>query len=133
MKTGILVLTLLINSTLPAQRQNNETMVEIIISEEAKSFLDKQGSTVLTISVEQIPCGCVRPREVPEVKYGVPENTSEYEKMSTGEITIYLKKGIKIPERKIKIKLGSLGTGAKLYPTGIEYFNGMDSYCERPR
>ncbi|MCG8308533.1 MAG: hypothetical protein MI975_14165 [Cytophagales bacterium] len=108
-------------------------MVEVIISKEAKAYLYKKGASTLNISVEKIPCGCIRPREVPEIKFGTPKNIREYEKLSKNGLTFYLAKSMNIPERKIEINLGTKGNKNKLYPTGIEYFNGMGSYCELPQ
>lgn len=105
-------------------------MVEIIISKEAKAYLDKKDISTLNISVETIPCGCVRPREVPDIKFGAPKNIKEYVILNKKGLTFYLANDMSIPEGKIKIKLGKIGNEDKLYPTGIEYFNGIGNYCE---
>ena len=105
-------------------------MLEIIFSQEAQAYLDNEGILSLSITVETIPCGCVRPREVPTIKQGVPTNSESYERIQIKELDVYIAKGMSIPKDRIEIKMGSLANEKKLYPTGISYFNGMGTYCE---
>ncbi len=105
-------------------------MLEIIFSQEAKYYLDNEEIHSLSIAVENIPCGCVRPREVPTVKIGEPSQRESYERLQVNELNVYIAKGITIPDNRIEIKMGHLGKEKKLYPTGISYFNGMGTYCE---
>ena len=105
-------------------------MLEIIFSPEAQAYLDNEGIHSLSIAVDTIPCGCVRPREVPTIKPAVPTNSENYERLQIDGFNVYIAKGMTIPKNRIEIKMGSLGNEKKLYPTGISYFNGMGTYCE---
>ena len=105
-------------------------MLEIIFSQEAQSHLDNEEIRSLSIAIETIPCGCVRPREVPTIKQGVPTNSENYERLQIDGFDVYIAKGMTIPKNRIEIKVGSLGNEKKLYPTGISYFNGMGTFCE---
>ena len=112
---------------------SQDKMVKFRIDKEAKEYISKNKIDVLTIYVGAIPCGCVRPREVTRVDTTIPEIIKEYDMYQLNQQKVYLKKGLKIPEDLIGIKLGQIGNEKKLYPTGIEYFNGMGPYCEIPQ
>ena len=105
-------------------------MLEIIFSQEAQSYIDNERIHSLSIAVETIPCGCIRPREVPTIKQSVPTHSENYERLQVNKLNVYVAKGINIPNNRIEIKMGTLGNDKKLYPTGISYFNGMGTYCE---
>ena len=107
-------------------------MIRIEIDQEAKSFINQKQIKVLTIYVDKIPCGCIRPKEVTKVEVKIPKEISEYEIYHVENIKVFVKKGLKIPSSTIEVKLGTLGKERILYPIGIEYFNGMGNYCELP-
>jgi hypothetical protein len=108
----------------------SKKIVDVFIDVDASLFLKKNNVQIFSVAVEKIPCGCVRPKEVPVINYGEPSNRSKYSIVEKGEFTIYLAKGMIIPEQRIEIKLGKIGNKKTLYPIGIEYFNGMGQYCE---
>jgi|GEM_PF-7078888 len=99
-------------------------MVEIKIDTEARKYINENRLKTLTIFVGQIPCGCVRPKEVTRVATTAPKEIAEFDTYILERIKIFLKRGITIPQNKNKIKLGTLGKERVLYPIGIEYFNG---------
>ena len=105
-------------------------MLEIIFSQEAQTYLENEGIPSLSIAVDTIPCGCVRPREVPTIRQGVPSNSENYERLQIDGFNVYIAKGMSIPKNRIEIKMGNLGNEKKLYPIGISYFNGMGTFCE---
>jgi hypothetical protein len=109
---------------------NENKMIKIKIDKEAQSFIKTHQIKTLSIYVDKIPCGCVRPKEVTKAEPKKPKNISLYSLYKLNNLDIYLKKDLKIPDNKIEIKLGTMGKKRLLYPIGIEYFNGMGNYCE---
>ena len=128
----VFIFFVVFNSNGQINTLRSDKMVEIIIDKDANSFLNANNIRTFRILVETIPCGCVRPREVPKVRVGDPADIQNYNKQRLNNYTVYVKKNLIIPENVIEIKLGRIGHNKELYPIGIKYFNGMGSYCEIP-
>lgn len=80
--------------------------VEISIEEKAKKMLMEKGN-VLTISRMDIVSGCMSIEEI-DVTYEAPKKRN-YEKHTCDQVTIYVQKGLRFKENKIRIVTSGIG------------------------
>ena len=92
-------------------------MVNIIITDDAKSFAVLNGS-VITIGFCSIG-GCCVPIHVPAGELREPEEPDLYERIEKDGITIYYPRGSVIGESGLRIELFTSGSATRLEVNGL--------------